>query len=144
VRQEAKRFEFGSAVDFCFFCAGFHFVSPSDGKLHRRRYNEVNMKSAGIIFSGAGAMALMIAYHSIPFLIVRGGIDSLAQLRPFLLSASLAVAVAGFYQMWRAEQLGSPATDLSIAILLFSVTVVLGMILFPQVVANFLANAFAS
>jgi len=102
------------------------------------------MKSAGIIFSGAGAMSLMIAYHSIPLLIVRGGIDSPAQFRPFLLSASLAVAVMGFYQMWRAEQLGSPATDLSVAILLFSVTVVLGMILFPQVVANFLANAFAS
>ncbi len=61
------------------------------------------MKSAGIIFSGAGAMALMIAYHSIPFLIVRGGIDSPAQFRPFLLSAWLAVAVVGFYQMWRAE-----------------------------------------
>lgn len=43
------------------------------------------MKSAGIIFSGAGAMALMVAYHSIPLLIVHGGIDSLAQLRPFLL-----------------------------------------------------------
>ena len=86
----------------------------------------------------------MISYHSIPFLIVRGGIDSPAQLRPFLLSASLAVAVVGFYQMWRAEQLGSGATDLSVAILLFSVTVVLGMILFPKVVANFLANAFAS
>ena len=102
------------------------------------------MKSTGIIFSGAGAMALMIAYHSIPFLIVRGGIDSLAQLRPFLLSALLAVAVVGSYQMWRAEQLGSPAPDLGVAILLFSVTVVLGMILFPQVVANFLANVFAS
>ena len=102
------------------------------------------MKSAGIICSGAGAIALMIAYHSIPFLIVRGGIDSSAQFRAFLLSATLAVAVVGCYQMWRAEQLGSPATDLSVAILLFSVTVVLGMILFPQVVANFLANAFAS
>lgn len=46
------------------------------------------MKSAGIIFSGAGAMALMIAYHSTAFLIVQGGIDSLVQLRPFLLSPS--------------------------------------------------------
>src|SRR5260370_2927870 len=101
------------------------------------------MKSAGIIFSGAGAMALMIAYHSIPFLIVRRGIDSPAQFRPFLLSASLAVAVVGFYQMWRA-QLGTPATDLSVAILLFSETAVLGMILFPQAVANFLSNAFPS
>lgn len=35
--------------------------------------------------------------------------------------ASLAVAVVGFYQMWRAEQLGSPAKDLSVAILLFLV-----------------------
>ncbi len=53
------------------------------------------------------------------------------------------MALAGFYQMWRAEQLGSPATGLSVA-LLFSVFVVLGMILFPQVVANFLANVLAS
>ncbi len=48
----------------------------------------------------------MIAYHSIPLLIVRGGIDSPAQFRPFLLSASLAVAVMGFYQMWRCGAIG--------------------------------------
>ena len=85
----------------------------------------------------------MAAYRLIPFLILGGAPDSFSKLRPFLLSGSLVSMFLGLYQVWRAERSTSPASDISVAVFWFSVIVVLGMILFPQAIANFLATHFS-
>jgi len=41
------------------------------------------MRQGGSIFAGPRAVGVMVFYYLIPFLIVAGGSDSLAKLRPF-------------------------------------------------------------
>ena len=101
-----------------------------------------HMKDAVPIWTGTSAVALMIAYYSIPFLILDGASASLGKLRPPLLLGSLAVALFGFFQLWRIQRSSAPPSGLSVAALLVSSVVVLGMMLFSQPIASFLANSF--
>ncbi len=76
------------------------------------------------IFAGPAAIVLMICYYSIPFLIVAGVSESLANLRPFLVSGSLLLIVLGVYECLRSRHSNSQTSELSTVVLLFSAVVV--------------------
>src|SRR5215470_10492485 len=79
-----------------------------------------------------------------PFLLAAGTAGSSAffiKFRPFLLAVSVLLIGFGFYQSWRAKQCNCQPSLLSTILLWFSAVVVLMMILFPQAIANLLANA---
>jgi hypothetical protein len=98
------------------------------------------MRHGSIIFAGPIAIAVMIFYYFIPFLIVGGAPDSFAKLRPFVLTASVLLIAFGLFQVWRAQQSEVPVPRLALPILWFSTLAALGLVLFPQPVANFLAS----
>ncbi len=98
------------------------------------------MKRGGIVLAGPAAIAIMIFYHLIPFLIVAGAPDFFARLRPFLISGSVLLIALGLYQSSRAQRSAVPRSRLTVPVLWFSALLVLGLILFSQVIANFLAN----
>jgi uncharacterized membrane protein len=95
------------------------------------------MKRGGIV---PAAIAIMIFYHLIPFLIVAGAPGFFARLRPFLISGSVLLIALGLYQSSRAQQSAVPRSRLTVPVLWFSTLLGLGLILFSQVFANFLAN----
>jgi len=97
------------------------------------------MNTGSIIFVGVVAIGCMTLYHLIPFLIVRGASESLAQLRPFLLAGSVLSIALGFHQ-WR-KQSRVPASRLSVVVFCVSSVAAFGMILFPETIANILASA---
>jgi hypothetical protein len=53
------------------------------------------MRRGGIVFAGPAAIAAMIFYYLIPFLIVVGAPDFISRLRPFLIIGS-SVLLIGF------------------------------------------------
>jgi cytochrome bd-type quinol oxidase subunit 2 len=61
-------------------------------------------------------------------------------LRPWLLGLSVVLLGLGFWQQHRAKQCGVRGRLLSTVLLWTAVIVVLGMTLFPQVVAAFIAD----
>lgn len=68
------------------------------------------------------------------------------RLRPWLLGLSVVLIGVGFWQQHRARQCsigGRPARILGNALLWCAVAVVLGMILFPQQIAGFVADKFS-
>jgi len=98
------------------------------------------MRHGSIIFAGPTAIAVMIFYYLIPFLIVAGAPDSFAKLRPFVIIASVLLIALGLFQVWHAQRSEVPISRLALPMLWFSALAVLGLILFPQPVANFLAS----
>ena len=80
-----------------------------------------------------------------PFLLAAGAAGSSAffvKFRPILLAASALLIGFGFYQSWRAKQCDCQPSPLSAILLWASAILVLLFILFPQAIANLLANAF--
>jgi len=67
----------------------------------------------------------------------------LVKLRPFLLIASVLFIAFGFYQSWRARQCACQPSTLSTILLWFSAVVVVVFTLFPQAIANLVANMLA-
>lgn len=61
-------------------------------------------------------------------------------LRPWLLGLSVALIGFGFWQQYRAKQCGLRGRWAGTVLLWTAVVVVLGMILFPQEIAGFLAD----
>src|SRR5260221_11540243 len=98
------------------------------------------MRHGSIIFTVPTAIAVMIFYYLIPFLIVAGAPDSFAKLRPFVITASVLLIAFGVFQVWRAQRSEVPVSRLAFLMLWFSALAVLGLILFPQSFANFLAS----
>ena len=81
-----------------------------------------------------------------PFLVAAGAAGSSAffvRLRPFLVAASLLLIGYGFYQGWRSRKCGQRPSTLSTVLLWFSAIVVAAFTLFPQLIANLLANLLA-
>jgi len=81
-----------------------------------------------------------------PFIFAAGAAGSSAffvKARPFLLAASVLSIGFAFYQRWRAKQCHCKPSLLSTIILWFSVVVVVTFFLFPQVIANLVANLLA-
>ena len=78
-----------------------------------------------------------------PFLLAAGAAGSSAfftRVRPFLLGASVLLVGFGFYQRWRAKKCNARPNLLSAILLWCSAAVVVVSILFPQLIANLVAN----
>ncbi|HEX8880265.1 MAG TPA: hypothetical protein VF749_09565 [Candidatus Acidoferrum sp.] len=65
-----------------------------------------------------------------------------AELRPWLLGLSVAMLGLGFWQQHRAKQCAVRGRFVGKVLLWTAVIVVLGMILFPQQIAGFVADKF--
>jgi len=64
----------------------------------------------------------------------------LQKFRPWLLGLSIVLIGVGFWQQRRAKQCGVKRSYLSTVLLWLAVVVVVGMILFPQEIAGFIAD----
>ncbi len=103
--------------------------------------------SASLAALGSVVLASSCCLPLAPFLLAAGTAGSSAffvKLRPFLLAGSVLFVAFGFYQRWRAKQCQCRPNLLSTILLWMSAVVVLASILFPQAIANFVANLVAS
>jgi hypothetical protein len=99
------------------------------------------LASLGAITSAAAASSCCLPL--LPFLAaagMAGGSAFLAQLRPYLLGASLLLIGFGFYQAHRAKQCNRRPSLIATILLWSSAAVVAVMVLFPQAVAALLAG----
>ncbi len=64
----------------------------------------------------------------------------LEPLRPWLVGMSIALVVIGSVQLYRSNRTCRRRSPASLAVLLLSAIVVVGVVLLPQIVANVLAN----
>ena len=98
---------------------------------------------ASVAALGSVILASSCCLPLAPFLLAAGTAGSSAffvKLRPFLLAASILFIAYGFYQGWRAKKCRQKQNALSTVLLWFSAVIVLVFILFPQMIANFIAN----
>src|SRR2546427_2813757 len=117
----------------------------------RTEPNEKSPRSKSTIIASLGALGSVILASScclplLPFLFAAGTAGTSAffvKLRPFLLAASVLLIAFGFYQRWRAKKCQCKPNLVSTILLWFSAIVVLVFILFPQAIANILANLLA-
>ncbi len=101
---------------------------------------------ASLAALGGVVLASSCCLPLLPFLFAAGATGTSAffvKIRPFLLAASLLFIAFGFYQAWRAKQCNCKRNAFSTVLLWFSTVIVIAFILFPQAIANFLANLLA-
>ncbi len=101
---------------------------------------------ASLAALGSVVLASSCCLPMFPFIFAAGAAGSSAfftKVRPFLLAASVISIGFAFYQRRRAKQCRCKPSLLSTIILWFSVVVVLTFFLFPQVIANLVANLLA-
>lgn len=101
---------------------------------------------ASVAALGSVILASSCCLPLTPFLLAAGTAGSSAffvKLRPFLLAASILFTAYGFYQGWRAKKCRQKQNTLSTILLWFSAIVVLVFTLFPQAIANLIANLLA-
>jgi mercuric ion transport protein len=99
------------------------------------------LASVGALASAAAASSCCLPL--LPFLAaagVAGGSAFLAQLRPYLLGASLLLIGFGLYQAHRAKQCNRSPSLIATILLWSSAAIVAIMVLFPQAVAALLAG----
>jgi len=119
--------------------------------MEAERVSDKTQASKRTIVASLAALASVVLASScclplLPFLFAAGAAGSSAffvKLRPFLLAASVLLIAFGFYQRWRAKQCQCKPSLMSTILLWFSAIVVLVFILFPQAIANILANLLA-
>lgn len=107
--------------------------------------------SKSTVVASIAALASVIAASScclplLPFLFAAGAASTsvlVAALRPYLLVLSVLLVAFGFYKSWRVKQCNRKPGRLSTFLLWFSAIIVVVMIFFPQVIANFLADLLA-
>ena len=117
----------------------------------RKQIGENGPQSKHTVIASLGALGSVVLASScclplLPFLFAAGAAGTSAffvKIRPFLLAASLLFVAFGFYQAWRAKRCNCKPSAFSTILLWFSTVVVVVFILFPQAVANFLANLLA-
>jgi hypothetical protein len=98
---------------------------------------------ASVAALGSVILASSCCLPLFPFLAAAGAAGTsafFAKLRPLLLTASLLFIAVGFYQAWRAKRCKSRPSLVSTVLLWFSALVVVSSILFPQALANLVAN----
>jgi hypothetical protein len=61
-------------------------------------------------------------------------------LRPWLVGLSITLLVAGFLQLYGSNRVCQPRGPVSIALLLISATIVIGVLVFPQLTAGLFAS----
>lgn len=101
---------------------------------------------ASLAAVGSVILASSCCLPLLPFLFAAGAAGTSAffvKLRPFLVTTSLLSIAYGFYQAWRAKQCNHRQSVVSRLLLWFSAAVVVAFTLFPQVIANFLADVLA-
>ena len=101
---------------------------------------------ASLAALGSVVLASTCCLPMFPFIFAAGAAGSSAfftKARPFLLAASVLSIGFAFYQRWRAKQCQCKPGLLSTIVFWFSVVVVLTFFLFPQVIANLVANLLA-
>jgi uncharacterized membrane protein len=107
--------------------------------------------SRGTVVASLAALGSVIAASScclpvLPFLFAAGAAGTsafFAQLRPYLLVLSALLIAFAFYKSWRAKQCNCKPSRISTFLLWFSAFVVFIFILFPQVIANLVADLLA-
>src|SRR5262245_44750437 len=107
------------------------------------RPRSTRMILASLAALGGVVLASSCCLPLAPFLLAAGTAGSSAffiKIRPFLLATSVLLIGFGFYQSWRARQCNCQPSLLSTILLWASAILVLLFILFPQAIANLLAN----
>jgi hypothetical protein len=98
---------------------------------------------ASLAALGSAVLASSCCLPLLPFMAAAGTAGSSAffvKLRPFLVVASLGFVALGFYQGWREKQCGRKPKAWGTVLLWFSAIVVVAFILFPQALANLVAD----
>ena len=101
---------------------------------------------ASLVALGGVLLAFSCCLPMFPFLLAAGAAGSspfFTRVRPFLLAASVLLVAFGFYQRWRAKKCSAKPSLLSAIVLWSSAVVVVVSILFPQLIANLVANFLA-
>lgn len=101
---------------------------------------------ASLAALGSVILASSCCLPMFPFLLAAGAAGSspfFTTVRPFMLGASVVLVAFGFYQRWRARRCNARPGILSAILLWCSAVVVVVSILFPEIIANFVANLFA-
>src|SRR5713226_983033 len=127
-------------------------VNSETDMTSQRLASENSSRSKRTILASLAALGSVILASScclplLPFLFAAGAAGTSAffvRVRPFLLAASVLLIAFGFYQRWRAKQCNCQPNLLSAILLWFSAIVVLVFILFPQAIANLVANLLPS
>jgi len=117
----------------------------------KREAGESGPRSKRTIVAGLAALGSLVLASGcclplLPFLFAAGAAGSSAffvRVRPFLLAVSVLLIAFGFYQRWRAKQCNCRPNLLSTILLWSSALIVLIFILFPQAIANLLADFLA-
>src|SRR5713101_3192092 len=117
----------------------------------RKQFDENGPQAKRTVVASLAALGSVVLASScclplLPFLFAAGTAGTSAffvKVRPFLLAASVLLIAFGFYQRWRAKQCKCQLSLLSAILLWFSGIVVLVFILFPQAIANLVANLLA-
>src|ERR1700752_741235 len=118
----------------------------SSPEITRSRTGSKSTVAASLAALGSGALALSCCLPLFPFLVAAGAAGSSAffvTIRPFLIAASVLLIAFGFYQRWRAKKCQCKPSLISAVLLWFSTLVVLVFSLFPQAIANVLADLLA-
>src|SRR5947208_2047958 len=113
-----------------------------------KKVDESAPPTKGTVIASLAALGSVVLASScclplLPFLFAAGAAGTSAffvKIRPFLLAASLLFIAFGFYQAWRAKKCNRKPNVLSTILLWFSALAVLGLLLFAQPIANFLAS----
>jgi uncharacterized membrane protein YdjX (TVP38/TMEM64 family) len=119
---------------------------PVDAKETVKGSRSKSTIGASLAALGSVVLASSCCLPMFPFLLAAGAAGSSAffvRVRPFLLVASVLLVAFGFYQRWRAKQCNSRPNLLSGILLWCSAVVVVVSILFPQLIANLVANFLA-
>jgi len=122
-----------------------------DTPLEEEKQARTKTGSKSTAVASIAALASVIAASScclplLPFLFAAGTASASAffsEFRPYLLVLSVLLVAFGFYKSWRAQQCNCRPSRISTFLLWFSAIVVVVMILFPQVIANLVADLLA-
>src|SRR6266496_2864679 len=101
---------------------------------------------ASLAALGTTVLASSCCLPLFPFLAAAGTAGSSAffvKLRPFLVVAAIGFVAFGFYQGWHAKKCGRERGTAGKILPWFSAAIVLVFTLFPQALANFLADVLA-
>jgi hypothetical protein len=109
-------------------------------------------QSRGVVVSAIAALGGLVAAMSccLPvgtFLAAAGAAGAariLAPFRPWLVGLSILLLAIGFVRTYRGPQCEVRRNRFSVAVLWISAALVVGMLLFPQVIAGFLADRFSA
>lgn len=98
--------------------------------------------SLAAIFSSIATMACCLPIGFVAALGTGAASAFFAKFRPWLLGLSVLLLGVGFWQQYRARQCAVRGRIIGTVLLWAAVLVVLGMILFPQQIAGFIADRF--